>query len=193
MSFPKYSGDSKQGQAWCANICYHSIDYKVETITAENVKFPIYGVIETNLRTRVLHLEPGTIEFNSFNSAEYLEEMLVWFMNARTKGEAKQEFEHRKQGVNKDTLELEYYDTKLQLYLHAYDEGKRNIQEFDRLTLNNLRNLEMMKSCWNQSSKRTVDWAAIRLTVEDQLTVQRNWNLHPRNLNPDMTGLKDAY
>ena len=24
--FPKYSGDSKQGQAWCANICYHTID-----------------------------------------------------------------------------------------------------------------------------------------------------------------------
>ena len=24
-------------------------------------------------------------------------------------------------------------------------------------------------------------------------TVQRNWNLHPSNPNPDMTGLKDAY
>ena len=23
------------------------------------------------------------------------------------------------------------------------------------------------------------------MTIEDQLTVQRNWNLHPRNLNPD--------
>ena len=75
--------------------------------------------------------------------------------------EAKQEFEQKKQVVNEDALE--YYDTKLQLYLHAYDEGKRNIQEFKRLTLKGLRNLEMMESCWNELSKRTIDWAAIRL------------------------------
>ena len=42
-------------------------------------------------------------------------------------------------------------------------------------------------------SKREVDWAEIRMTIEDQLTVQRNWNLHLSNPNPDMTGLKDAY
>ena len=42
-------------------------------------------------------------------------------------------------------------------------------------------------------SKRTEDWAEIRMTIEDQLTVQRNWNLHPSNPNPDMTGLKDTY
>ena len=40
-------------------------------------------------------------------------------MNAWTKGGAKEEFEQKKQGVNEDALE--YYDTKLQLYLHAYD------------------------------------------------------------------------
>ena len=42
-------------------------------------------------------------------------------------------------------------------------------------------------------SKRTEDWAERRMTIEDQLTVQRNWNLHQNNPNPDMTGLKDAY
>ena len=88
---------------------------------------------------------------------------------------------------------LEYYDTKLQLYLHAYDEGEMNIQEFKRLTLNRLRNIGMLKNCWNELSKRTVDWAEIRMTIEDQLIVQRNWNLHPSNPNPDMTGLKEAY
>ena len=31
------------------------------------------------------------------------------------------------------------------------------------------------------------------MTIEDQLTVQRNWNLQLNNPNPDMTGLKDAY
>ena len=31
------------------------------------------------------------------------------------------------------------------------------------------------------------------MAIEDQLTVQRNWNLHPSNRNPDMTGLKDGY
>ena len=31
------------------------------------------------------------------------------------------------------------------------------------------------------------------MTIEDQLTVQRNWNLHLNNPNPDMTGLKDPY
>ena len=49
------------------------------------------------------------------------------------------------------------YDTKLQLYLHAYDEGERNIQELKRLLLNSRRNIEMLKICWNELSKRTVD------------------------------------
>ena len=59
--------------------------------------------------------------------------------------------------------------------------------------MNSLRNIEMLKSCWKELSKRTVEWGEIRVTIEDQLTVQRNWNLHPSNPNPDMTGLKDAY
>ena len=58
-----------------------------------------------------------------------------------------------------------YYDTKLQLYLHAYDEGERNIQEFKRLTLNCLRNIGRLKNCWNKLSKRTVDWGEIRVTI----------------------------
>ena len=33
-------------------------------------------------------------------------------------------FKHKKQGVNEDALE--YYNTKLQLYLHAYDEGEKH-------------------------------------------------------------------
>ena len=40
---------------------------------------------------------------------------------------------------------------------------------------------------------RTEDWAEIRIAIEDQLTVQRNWNLHPSNPNPDMAGLMDTY
>ena len=47
-------------------------------------------------------------------------------MNARTKGGVKQEFEQKKQWVKEEALEN--YDTKLQLYLHSYDEGKRNKQ-----------------------------------------------------------------
>ena len=31
------------------------------------------------------------------------------------------------------------------------------------------------------------------MKIKDQLAVQRNWNLHPSNPNPDMTGLKDAH
>ena len=37
------------------------------------------------------------------------------------------------------------------------------------------------------------NWAEIRMAIEDQLAVQRNWNLHSSNPNPDMTGLKDTY
>ena len=54
---------------------------------------------------------------------------------------------------------LEYYDTKLQLYLHAYYEGERNIQEFKRLALNGRRNLKMKKSYWNKLRKKTINWA----------------------------------
>ena len=59
------------------------------------------------LKNRILHLEPGTIGFESFTLSEYLEEMLGRFMNARTKGGAKEEFERKKQGVEEDALE--YY------------------------------------------------------------------------------------
>ena len=59
--------------------------------------------------------------------------------------------------------------------------------------MNGLRNIGMLQHCWSVLSKRTEDWAEIRMTIEDQLTVQRKWNLHPNNLNPDMTGLKDVY
>ena len=69
----------------------------------------------------------------------------------------------------------------------------KGIQEFKRQTLNRLRNLEMMQCCWNKLRKRTADWAKIRMTIEDQLSVHRNWNLHPRNPNSDMTSLKDGY
>ena len=65
----------------------------------------------------------------------------------------------------KDTLE--YYDTKLQLYLHAYNEGEINLQKLKRQTLNGLKNLEMIKCCRNELSKRTMEWAGIRTTIED--------------------------
>ena len=71
-----------------------------------------------NMRTRILHLEPGTIGFNSFTAAEYLEEMLSRLMNARTKGGAKQEFKQRKHGLKEEALD--YYDIKLQLYLYTH-------------------------------------------------------------------------
>ena len=106
-------------------------------------------------REEYLHLEPGTVGFNSFTPTEYLEEMLGRFMNAGMKGGAKEEFEKRKQVADEDTLE--YYFTKLQLYLHAYDEGERNIQEFKKLTLNGLRNVGMLQNCWNVLSKRFDD------------------------------------
>ena len=72
----------------------------MDTIAAEDVKLAIYQAIETTMRTRVLHLEPGTIGFNSFTPATYLEVMLGRFMKARMKGGAKEEFEQKKQGVN---------------------------------------------------------------------------------------------
>ena len=59
--------------------------------------------------------------------------------------------------------------------------------------MNVLRNVGMLQNCCNELSKRTVDWARIRMTIGNQLTVQRNWNLHPSNPNPDMTGLKDVF
>ena len=121
-TFPKYSGESKKGQEWCAKICYHAQKYSLETVGAGEVKFVIFGAIEDSMKNRILHLEPGTIGFNIYTPAEYLEEMLCRFMNARTKEGAKEEFEHRKQGVDEDALE--YYDTKLQLYLHGADEGQ---------------------------------------------------------------------
>ena len=34
--------------------------------------------------------------------------------------------------------------------------------------MNRLRNLEMRKYCLNELSKKTTDWAEIRMTIEDQ-------------------------
>ena len=120
-SFPMYSGQSKKGQEWCTEICYHARKYRVDTIAPEDVKFAIFGAVEGKMRNRILHLEPGTIGYNSYTAAEYLEEMLGRFMNERTKGGAKEEFERKKQGVEEDARE--YYDTKLQLYLHVKVRG----------------------------------------------------------------------
>ena len=103
------------------------------------------------MRNRILHLEPGTVGFNSYTAVEYLEEMLGRFMNTRTKGGAKEEFEQKKQGADKDALE--YYNTKLHLYLQDYEDGERNIQEFKKLTLNGLRNVGMLQNFWNVLSK----------------------------------------
>ena len=33
--------DSKQGKTRCANVCYHTIDFQLETISAEDIKFDI--------------------------------------------------------------------------------------------------------------------------------------------------------
>ena len=71
------SGESKKGQEWCAEICYHSRKYRVDT---EDVKFAIFGAVEGKMRNRIFHLEPGTIGFNSYTAAEYLEEMLGRFI-----------------------------------------------------------------------------------------------------------------
>ena len=84
------------------------------------MKFAIFGAVEDSMQKRILHLERGTVGFNTYTPGEYLEPMLGKFMNARTKGGAKEEFEQKKQGADEDALE--YYDTKLQLYLHAYDQ-----------------------------------------------------------------------
>ena len=74
-------------------------------IAPEDVKFAIYGAVQGKMRNRILHLEPGTVGFDNYTAAEYLEELLGRFMNARTKGGAKEEFEHKKQGVEEDALE----------------------------------------------------------------------------------------
>ena len=31
-TFPKYKGESRKGQEWCAKICYHAREYRVDTI-----------------------------------------------------------------------------------------------------------------------------------------------------------------
>ena len=36
-TFPKYNGDSRRGQEWCARICFHAKQYRVETIEADEV------------------------------------------------------------------------------------------------------------------------------------------------------------
>ena len=158
-SFPKYN-----------KICNHAREYRVDTIEAEDVKFAIFGENENSIKKRILHLEPGTVGFSNFIPAEYLEEMLDRFMNVRTKGGVKEEFKQKRQGVDKNAVE--YYNTKLQLYLHVYDEGERNIQEFKKLTLNGLRNIGMLQSCWNVLSKRTDDYIIL-------LQIQWNASIEP--------------
>ena len=77
----------------------------MDTIAPADIKLVIFVAVEGNMRNRILHLEPGTVQFNSYTAAEYLEEMLGRFMNAWTKGGAKEEFEQKKQGADEETLE----------------------------------------------------------------------------------------
>ena len=71
----------------------------MDTIAPEDMKFVIFEAVEGNMRNRILHLEPETVGFKSYTAAEYREEMLGRFMNARMKGGAKEEFEQKKQGA----------------------------------------------------------------------------------------------
>ena len=43
---------------WWADICYNTLDYNVETIAAEDVKFKIYGAIEVSMGS------PGQVVIN---------------------------------------------------------------------------------------------------------------------------------
>ena len=70
IKFPRYSGESRKGQEWCAWICYHAQRYSVETVEAGEVEFAIFRAIEDSLKNRILHLEPGTIGFSSYIPVE---------------------------------------------------------------------------------------------------------------------------
>ena len=61
MLFQKYNGDFKQGQTWCANICYHSVDYRAETIEANEGKFAIYGANRDHYENQ--STTPGTLNY----------------------------------------------------------------------------------------------------------------------------------
>ena len=78
-------------------IVRYTIKY-VDTIEANEVKFAMYGAIETTMRTRVLHMETETIGFANFTTAEYLRRLLGIFMNTRTKGGAKRSSSRRNKG-----------------------------------------------------------------------------------------------
>ena len=77
------------------SVITHNGIHSVETVEAGEVKFTIFEEIEDSMKNRILHLVPGTIGFDSYTPVEYPEEMLGRFMNARTKGGAKEEFEHK--------------------------------------------------------------------------------------------------
>ena len=53
-SFPKYSGESKKGQEWCAKISYHARKYRVDTIVPKDGKFTIFGAVDGKMRNRIL-------------------------------------------------------------------------------------------------------------------------------------------
>ena len=72
----------------------------MDTIAVKDVKFSIYGAIETTMRTKVLHLEPGMIGFNIFTPVEH-----------KDKGRSQGGVQAEEANVNEDALE--YYDTKL--------------------------------------------------------------------------------
>ena len=55
-TLPKYSGESKKGQEWCARICSNAQTYSVETVEAGEVKFTIFRAIEDRLKNRILNL-----------------------------------------------------------------------------------------------------------------------------------------
>ena len=52
----------------CRSVRVHK-GISVETVEAGEVKFAIFGVIEDSMKNRILHLEPGTIGFDSYTPA----------------------------------------------------------------------------------------------------------------------------
>ena len=128
-SLSTYNGDLKQGQTWCANICYCAVYYKIC-----RYNWSKWSEI-CHVRGNRDHYENQSTTHGNWNYrickfyySRITEEIAGHLHEHKDKGRSQEEFKQKKQGVNEDALE--YFDTKLQLYLHTYDEGERNIQEF---------------------------------------------------------------
>ena len=101
--------------------------------------------IQGSARQEIVLLQPEGLALESYEIAEFFQELLKKFAQEKDEEGRKLEYLARKQARNEDARK--YYIDKLRLWVQAYGPAWRSLIEFKTTMLMGLYNAELRKTC----------------------------------------------